>query len=129
MPKKTISIITLVVLLLTLAATASAVEPTNTICSVAGTRLNVSLSISNGKATASAAVAKLADGCSASTIVKLQRKSGNSWVTIKEKKGGRNVSFTVNLSKDNNIYRVYSSSIISGQISDTICGTSGTKIY
>lgn len=130
MSKKVVSIVTLVVLLLTLAATAFAIEPIDFTRGGAGTRLNVSLTISsNGKATASASVTKLGDNCSAATTVKLQRKSGGSWVTIKEKDGGRNVSFTVDLSKGNNSYRVYSTSKISGEATDSIKGTSGTKTY
>ena len=120
MSKKVVSIVTLVVLLLTLAATAFAIEPIDFTRGGAGTRLNVSLTISSNK---------LGDNCSAATTVKLQRKSGGSWVTIKEKDGGRNVSFTVDLSKGNNSYRVYSTSKISGEATDSIKGTSGTKTY
>ena len=91
MSKKVVSIVALVVLLLTLVVNAFAIEPMMDISRAAG-EVKVAAYVTfdkDGNAKATGSVTTLPANYTAKVTVELQKKSGGSWVKVKEGTGGR----------------------------------------
>ena len=86
---------------------------------------------SNGKAISDGRVAKLEAGCTASTTVYVQAKSGSGWTTKASGSGGREASASCTAQKGTE-YRAYAVATIydsEGNKVDTVKSYSSSSVY
>lgn len=89
------------------------------------------LSFSNGKVMGDGKVTKLKAGCTASTTVYVQAKSGSRWTTKASGSGGREASASCTAQKGTE-YRAYSVATIydsEGNKVDTVKSYSSSSVY
>lgn len=91
----------------------------------------VGLSFSNGKVIGDGKVTKLEAGCTASTTVYVQAKSGSRWTTKASGSGGREASASCTAQKGTE-YRAYAVATIYGSEGnkvDTVKSYSSSSVY
>lgn len=93
--------------------------------------VRVTLSFSNGKAMGNSKITKLEAGCTASTTVYVQAKSGSGWTTKASGSGGREASASCTAQKGTE-YRAYVVATIydnEGNKVDTVKSYSSSSVY
>ena len=96
-----------------------------------GNNVQAILRFSNGKAISDGRVAKLEAGCTASTTVYVQAKSGSGWTTKASGSGGREASASCTAQKGTE-YRTYAVATIydsEGNKVDTVKSYSSSSVY
>ena len=96
-----------------------------------GNNVQAILRFSNGKAISDGRVAKLEAGCTASTTVYVQAKSGSGWTTKASGSGGREASASCTGQKGTE-YRAYAVATIydsEGNKVDTVKSYSSSSVY
>ena len=96
-----------------------------------GNNVQAILRFSNGKAISDGRVAKLEAGCTASTTVYVQAKSGSGWTTKASGSGGREASASCTAQKGTE-YRAYAVATIydsEGNKVDTVKSYSSSSVY